>query len=36
MSPTQKDTSLVFAIDAITFHPQHGTFATSGGDGTVS
>lgn len=35
-SPTQKDTSLVYAVNAITFHPQHGTFATSGGDGTTS
>jgi len=36
MNPPTKDASLVFAVNAIIFHPQHGTFATSGSDGTTS
>ena len=35
-SPTQKDQSLVYAVNAVTFHKQYGTFATAGGDGCVS
>lgn len=35
-SPVQgnKDTSNVYAVNAISFHPQHGTFCTAGSDGT--
>ncbi|EMC97473.1 hypothetical protein BAUCODRAFT_453387 [Baudoinia panamericana UAMH 10762] len=31
---TSKDVSNVFAVNAISFHPQHGTFSTAGSDGT--
>lgn len=29
-----RDVSNVFAVNAISFHPQHGTFSTAGSDGT--
>lgn len=29
-SPTQKDQSLVYAVNDISFHPVHGTFSTCG------
>ncbi|GJE94513.1 WD40-repeat-containing domain protein [Phanerochaete sordida] len=35
-SPTQKDVSLVYAVNDITFHPVHGTFSTCGSDGTIN
>ncbi|CAL1716809.1 unnamed protein product [Somion occarium] len=38
-SPTQKDQSLVYAVNDIAFHPVHGTFSTcdlSGSDGTIN
>lgn len=35
-SPTQKDQSLVYAVNDITFHPVHGTFSTCGSDGTIN
>ncbi|CCM00075.1 uncharacterized protein FIBRA_02102 [Fibroporia radiculosa] len=35
-SPTQKDQSLVFAVNDISFHPVHGTFSTCGSDGTIN
>ena len=31
---TDRNTSNVFAVNAISFHPQHGTFSTAGSDGT--
>ena len=34
VSPTNKDVSNVFAVNAISFHPVHGTFSTAGSDGT--
>lgn len=34
-TPTgQNDRSNVYAVNAISFHPQHGTFSTAGADGT--
>lgn len=35
-SPTQKDQTMVFAVNDINFHPVHGTFSTAGADGTVN
>ncbi|KAI7096816.1 hypothetical protein KC352_g38721, partial [Hortaea werneckii] len=32
--PNDRNTSNVFAVNAISFHPQHGTFSTAGSDGT--
>jgi len=32
--PNQRDTANVFSVNAISFHPQHGTFSTAGSDGT--
>ncbi|KAL6706110.1 RNA export factor gle2 [Coniothyrium glycines] len=31
---TNRDTAKVYAVNAISFHPQHGTFSTAGSDGT--
>ena len=33
-SPSDRNTSNVFSVNAISFHPQHGTFSTAGSDGT--
>ena len=33
-SGPQRDISNVYAVNAISFHPQHGTFSTAGSDGT--
>lgn len=33
-SPTDRNLSNVYAVNAISFHPQHGTFSTAGSDGT--
>jgi len=33
-SPTNKDISNVYSVNAISFHPEHGTFSTAGSDGT--
>lgn len=33
-SPTDRNMSNVFAVNAISFHPEHGTFSTAGSDGT--
>lgn len=32
--PNQRDVSNVYAVNAISFHPVHGTFSTAGSDGT--
>ncbi|KAF2704801.1 putative nuclear pore complex protein [Pleomassaria siparia CBS 279.74] len=32
--PTSRDTSKVYSVNAISFHPIHGTFSTAGSDGT--
>jgi len=32
--PNQRDTSNVYSVNAINFHPQTGTFSTAGSDGT--
>jgi mRNA export factor len=32
--PTDRNVSNVFAVNAISFHPVHGTFSTAGSDGT--
>lgn len=32
--PTNRDVSNVYAVNAISFHPVHGTFSTAGSDGT--
>ncbi|KAF2266709.1 Poly(A)+ RNA export protein-like protein [Lojkania enalia] len=32
--PTQRDVAKVYSVNAISFHPQHGTFSTAGSDGT--
>ncbi|KAF1350848.1 putative nuclear pore complex protein [Delphinella strobiligena] len=32
--PNQRDVANVYSVNAISFHPQHGTFSTSGSDGT--
>ncbi|PSK34972.1 hypothetical protein B9Z65_1555 [Elsinoe australis] len=32
--PNQRDVANVFSVNAISFHPQHGTFSTAGSDGT--
>lgn len=32
--PTQRDVSNVYSVNAISFHPQHGTFSTAGSDGS--
>ncbi|ETN42780.1 uncharacterized protein HMPREF1541_01938 [Cyphellophora europaea CBS 101466] len=32
--PNNKDQSNVYAVNAISFHPEHGTFSTAGSDGT--
>lgn len=34
-TPTSKDQALVYAVNDISFHPQHGTFSTCGSDGTI-
>ncbi|KIM56897.1 hypothetical protein SCLCIDRAFT_131585 [Scleroderma citrinum Foug A] len=34
-TPNSKDQSLVYAVNDISFHPVHGTFSTSGSDGTI-
>jgi len=34
-SPTNKDQALVYAVNDISIHPQHGTVSTCGSDGTV-
>jgi mRNA export factor len=34
--PNNRDTSNVYAVNAISFHPQHGTFSTAGSDGTFN
>lgn len=31
---TRDNTSEVYSVNAISFHPQHGTFSTAGSDGT--
>jgi len=31
---SQRDLSRVYSVNAISFHPQHGTFSTAGSDGT--
>ncbi|KAJ9642333.1 RNA export factor gle2 [Coniosporium tulheliwenetii] len=31
---TQRDVSKVYSVNAISFHPEHGTFSTAGSDGT--
>ncbi|OLL22568.1 Pheromone-processing carboxypeptidase KEX1 [Neolecta irregularis DAH-3] len=33
---TSKQTLKVWSVNAISFHPQHGTFATAGSDGTIN
>nr|POE85440.1 nucleoporin gle2 [Quercus suber] len=33
-SPTDRNVSNVFSVNAISFHPVHGTFSTAGSDGT--
>ncbi|KAK5171214.1 RNA export factor gle2 [Saxophila tyrrhenica] len=33
-STADRNTSNVFSVNAISFHPQHGTFSTAGADGT--
>ncbi|KAF8583582.1 Poly(A)+ RNA export protein [Ramaria rubella] len=35
-SPPNKDHALVFAVNDISFHQQHGTFSTAGADGTIN
>ncbi|MCJ1475411.1 RNA export factor gle2 [Lambiella insularis] len=32
--PNTRDVSNVYSVNAISFHPQHGTFSTAGSDGT--
>lgn len=32
--PSQRDVAKVYSVNAISFHPQHGTFSTAGSDGT--
>jgi mRNA export factor len=32
-NPNNKDQSNVYAVNAISFHPEHGTFSTAGSDG---
>ncbi len=32
--PNQRDVAKVYSVNAISFHPQHGTFSTAGADGT--
>ncbi|KAI9714349.1 MAG: RNA export factor gle2 [Bogoriella megaspora] len=32
--PNQRDASNVYSVNAISFHPVHGTFSTAGSDGT--
>lgn len=33
-APNSKDVSNVYSVNAISFHPEHGTFSTAGSDGT--
>ena len=33
-SPQNKDVTNVYSVNAISFHPEHGTFSTAGSDGT--
>lgn len=33
-APNDRNAANVFAVNAISFHPQHGTFSTAGADGT--
>ncbi|GAB7348282.1 hypothetical protein MBLNU459_g6263t1 [Dothideomycetes sp. NU459] len=32
--PNQRDVANVYSVNAISFHPEHGTFSTAGSDGT--
>lgn len=32
--PSNRDVARVYSVNAISFHPQHGTFSTAGSDGT--
>ncbi|KAF2204714.1 Poly(A)+ RNA export protein-like protein [Delitschia confertaspora ATCC 74209] len=32
--PANRDVAKVYSVNAISFHPQHGTFSTAGSDGT--
>ena len=32
----EDDVEVIFPVNALAFHPQHGTFATGGGDGSVA
>jgi len=32
--PSARDVAKVYSVNAISFHPQHGTFSTAGSDGT--
>jgi mRNA export factor len=32
--PTNRDIARVYSVNAISFHPTHGTFSTAGSDGT--
>ncbi|PVI08002.1 Poly(A)+ RNA export protein [Periconia macrospinosa] len=32
--PTNRDVAKVYSVNAISFHPEHGTFSTAGSDGT--
>jgi len=34
MDPASRDLSKVYSVNAISFHPVHGTFSTAGSDGT--
>lgn len=34
--PTARDPQQLFPVNAISFHPIHGTFSTAGGDGSIS
>ncbi|KDQ16126.1 hypothetical protein BOTBODRAFT_157397 [Botryobasidium botryosum FD-172 SS1] len=35
LSPTQKDQTVLFPVNSISFHKQEGTFVTAGGDGVM-
>ena len=35
-TPGNKDVQLVFPVNATTYHDNHGTFATGGGDGVIN
>jgi mRNA export factor len=32
--PSNREAAKVYSVNAISFHPQHGTFSTAGSDGT--